>query len=109
MKLDEHYVDPRLVELYDIENPRGVDTDFYTALAADLKPKVIIDLGCGTGLLMRELAIEGRQVFGIDPAPAMLAYARRQPGADKMEWLEDDSSTLGSRDADLMVFIASRK
>jgi hypothetical protein len=29
MKLDLHYVDTRLVELYDRDNPRGVDTDFY--------------------------------------------------------------------------------
>src|SRR6476646_3693079 len=29
MKLDLHYVDPRLVELYDRANPRGADTDFY--------------------------------------------------------------------------------
>lgn len=28
MKLDLHYVDPRLVALYDIENPCGADTDF---------------------------------------------------------------------------------
>lgn len=27
-KLDQHYVDPRLVDLYDIENPRDADTDF---------------------------------------------------------------------------------
>ena len=36
MKLDQHYVDPRLVELYDIENVRGADTDFYVRFAADL-------------------------------------------------------------------------
>ncbi|VAW30777.1 hypothetical protein MNBD_CHLOROFLEXI01-2617 [hydrothermal vent metagenome] len=103
MKLDEHYVDPRLVQLYDIENPRGVDTDFYIELAADLNPKLIVDLGCGTGLLTRELAIEGRQVVGVDPALAMLTFARRQPGADKVQWIEGDSATLGSRNADLVI------
>ena len=50
MKLDEHYVDPRLVALYDIENPRGADTDFYIELAADLNARSILDLGCGTSL-----------------------------------------------------------
>jgi SAM-dependent methyltransferase len=103
MKLDQHYVDPRLVELYDSENPRGIDTEFYIKLAEDLKPKVIIDLGCGTGLLARELASAERQVIGVDPSPAMLAYARRQPGANKVQWLEGDSSALGNRDADLVV------
>ena len=103
MKLDEHYVDPRLVELYDIENPRGNDTDFYIELATDLHAQVILDLGCGTGLLTRELAIEGRQVIGVDPAPAMLAYARRQPGAEQVQWIEGDAATLGCRNADLVI------
>jgi hypothetical protein len=29
VKVDLHYVDKRLVELYDHDNPRGADTDFY--------------------------------------------------------------------------------
>jgi SAM-dependent methyltransferase len=103
MHLDQHYVDPRLVELYDSENPRGADTDFYVRLAADLDARQILDLGCGTGLLTRELAVDGRQVVGVDPAPAMLAVARRQPGADRVQWIEGDSSALGTPEADLVV------
>lgn len=107
MKLDKHYTEPRLVELYDIENPHGVDTDFYIQLANDLKAKVIVDLGCGTGLLTRQLATEGRQVVGVDPATAMLAYARRQPSAEKVMWVEGDSAVLGERGADLAVMTSN--
>jgi SAM-dependent methyltransferase len=103
LQLDQHYVDPRLVELYDIENTRGADTDFYIRLAADLDARTILDLGCGTGLLTRELAVDGRLVVGVDPAPAMLAYARRQPGADRVQWVEGDSSALGTPAADLAI------
>ena len=103
MELDQHYVDPRLVELYDIDNARGSDTDFYLRLAADLDARRIIDLGCGTGLLTRELAVDSRLVVGVDPAPAMLAYARRQPGADRVQWVEGDASALGTPSADLVV------
>ena len=103
MKLDLHYVDPRLVELYDRDNPRGVDTDFYLALAADLNAHRIIDLGCGTGLLTCELAIEGRQIIGIDPSAAMLAVARKKPGAERVQWIEGDSSALGKQEADLAI------
>ncbi len=104
MKLDRHYVDPRLVELYDHDNPRGADTDFYLRLAADLDARRILDLGCGTGLLTRELAaVDGRDVIGVDPATAMLAVARRQPDADRVTWIEGDASALGTPEADLVV------
>src|ERR1043165_5979077 len=103
MKLDLHYVDPRLVELYDLANPRGSDTDFYIQLAADLQAHTIVDLGCGTGLLTRELAVGDRRVIGVDPSPAMLAVARRHPGAERVQWIEGDSSAIGKPKADLVI------
>jgi SAM-dependent methyltransferase len=103
MRLDLHYVDPRLVDLYDLDNLRGADTDFYLHLAEELSAQHILDLGCGTGMLTRELAAGRRSVTGVDPSPAMLAYARRQPGADRVRWVEGDASALGARAADLVV------
>lgn len=103
MQLDQHYTDPRLVELYDSANRRGADTDFYVRLAAALDAHTILDLGCGTGLLTRALAIDNRQVIGIDPAAAMLAFARRQPGAERVQWVEGDSRALGTLAADLVI------
>jgi len=103
MKLDQHYVDPRLVELYDLENACRADTDFYVHLAAELDAHTIVDLGCGTGMLTRELAIDGRKVIGVDPAPAMLAIARRQQGAERVHWVEGTSNALGTPEADLVV------
>ncbi len=107
IKLDEHYVDPRLVALYDIENPHGADTDFYIQLAADLDARRILDLGCGTGLLTRQLAVDGRHVMGVDPARAMLAVARRQPGAERVQWVEGDAAALGTPEADLVVMTSN--
>jgi SAM-dependent methyltransferase len=103
MKLERQYVDPRLVALYDGENARGVDTDFYVELAAGLDAHTIVDLGCGTGLLTRELAVDGRQVIGVDPAAAMLAVARQHSGAERVEWVVGDAAAIGNRDADLVV------
>jgi SAM-dependent methyltransferase len=102
VKLDLHYVDPRLVELYDHDNPLGADTDFYLGLATDLDAHRIIDLGCGTGMLTRELAsVEGRHVIGVDPAPAMLAVARRPAGAERVRWIEGDATALAALESEI--------
>ncbi|MCB0016863.1 MAG: class I SAM-dependent methyltransferase [Anaerolineales bacterium] len=103
LKLDLHYTEPRLVSLYDQDNPRGPDTDFYLQLAAKLAARRIIDLGCGTGLLTCELARPERQVIGVDPSAMMLSYARRKPGAEQVRWIEGDASALGTPAADLLI------
>ena len=103
MKLDLHYIEPRLVELYETDNPRGIDYDFYIQLAKDIHAKNILDLGCGTGLLAREMASHGWNVTGIDPAAAMLAYGQKQADAHLVRWVEGDSSALGEPDADLVL------
>jgi len=102
-KLDRHYTDPRLVEIYDTANPRGIDTDFYLSLAEAIDAHRIIDLGCGTGLLTREFIAPDREIFGVDPAVTMLEFAQRQPSAEKVKWIEGDASALGSLEADLLV------
>lgn len=101
--LDLHYVEPRLVALYDLENLRGDDTDFYVNLAIELDAQTIVDLGCGTGLLTREFAVAERQVIGVDPSPAMLAYARQQPNAERVRWIEGDANAIGTPEADLVT------
>jgi len=103
MKLELGYVDLRLVELYDAANPRGPDTAFYVRLADSLAAHIVVDLGCGTGLLTRDLAGGERRVFGVDPSSAMLAVARRGPGAERVTWIAGDSSALEAWDADLAV------
>lgn len=103
MELELHYVDPRLVALYDAANPRGAGTTFCLRLADRLAAQVIVDLGCGTGLLTREFAREGRHVIGVDPAAAMLAVARQGAGAERVEWIEGDSSALQEWGADLAL------
>lgn len=86
--------DQRLVDLYDLDNPDGPDHDFYRALADDVSAQMVLDLGCGTGILTVTLAGEGRDVVGIDPSPSMLSYAQRREGAGTVEWILGDSSSI---------------
>jgi SAM-dependent methyltransferase len=65
-----------------------VARDAARLLVARLRPishvrrPSVIDLGCGSGILARELVEAGCDVLGIDRSPAMLRIARRRaPGA----------------------------
>jgi SAM-dependent methyltransferase len=43
----------------------------------------ILDVGCGTGYFTRRFAAEGYKMIGLDPDPAMLAYARAHRGGSE--------------------------
>ena len=103
MKLDLHYTDRRLVALYDSDNPRGIDTEFFVSLANDINAKTILDLGCGTGLLARELIKPERNITGIDPSKEMIAWAKKQRDSEKINWMIGDASDLRSPSADFLA------
>jgi ubiquinone/menaquinone biosynthesis C-methylase UbiE len=79
------YTDPRLVAVYDRFNAGDRDFTFYASRIGAARQR-ILDLGCGTGTFARRLASAGHDVVAIDPAPAMIDHARRQPGADAVHW-----------------------
>ncbi|MFO1089987.1 MAG: class I SAM-dependent methyltransferase [Hyphomicrobiales bacterium] len=98
---DRLFDDPALVRFYDAENGWGDDTRFCHALAQGRRS--VLDLGCGTGLLAAALG-GTHEVFGVDPAGAMLAVARAREGGGRVTWVEGDGRTvrLGRR-FDLVV------
>ena len=95
--------DPRLVDLYDVDNPDGPDHDFYRALADECGARSVLDLGCGTGMLTVTLARDGWRVVGVDPSRSMLSFARRRDDADGVEWVEGDSSAAPAGPFDLVL------
>lgn len=97
------YDDPRLAVVYDVDNPDGPDHDFFRALADRVGATSINDLGCGTGILTVTLATDGRQVTGIDPAPAMLERAKGRTGGDQVTWLQGTSAQIRPSSADLVI------
>ncbi|KQU72990.1 hypothetical protein ASC75_04825 [Aminobacter sp. DSM 101952] len=90
---DQSYSDLRLASVYDALNPPGRDTDFYLDVAGE-RPRTILDMGCGTGLLAVEFARRGHKVTGADPAAGMLAIARSRPGGDLVDWIASDAAGL---------------
>ncbi|WP_423395042.1 class I SAM-dependent methyltransferase [Burkholderia sp. LMG 21824] len=87
------YTDPRLVAVYDLFNAGDRDFAFYASVIGTARQR-ILDLGCGTGTFARRLAAAGHDVVAIDPAPAMIDYARRQRDADAVRWIACDLAGL---------------
>ena len=79
------YIEPQLVDIYDVLNPWGEDSEFYFSLGGSESLR-ILDAGCGTGLLAAIYAKAGHAVTGIDPAPQMLEIARRRDGGSLVDW-----------------------
>lgn len=91
--LDQHYLDPRLARLYDLDSPWSSDRQYYLELARGAGLR-ILDVGCGTGLLTAALATAGHHVTGLDPSRAMLAIARSRPGGRGVEWVRGTAESL---------------
>lgn len=90
---DLHYEHPELVRVYDLGNSWAEDREFYLSLAGD-RPKRILDVGCGTGLLCNAYAARGHIVTGVDPAPAMLQAATNAPHGRKVTWVEASAESF---------------
>ncbi|MCP2256395.1 Methyltransferase domain-containing protein [Streptoalloteichus tenebrarius] len=99
--VDRAYSDSSLAELYDLLNPWGASDDFYLELV--MAAGSVLDVGCGTGTLLRrarEVGHRGR-LCGLDPAGAMLDRARRRTD---VEWVQGDLTTVSwDREFDLVV------
>ncbi|MDE2137783.1 MAG: class I SAM-dependent methyltransferase [Gammaproteobacteria bacterium] len=100
--VDRQFADPRLAALYDRLHPLSpVIRDFY--LPPMLAAPAVLDVGCGTGALLKAARAAGHRgrLCGLDPAPAMLAVARAR--AD-VEWTEGDAASMRfEREFDLAV------
>ncbi|WP_294005529.1 class I SAM-dependent methyltransferase [Streptomyces sp.] len=86
--VDHSYADLSLAALYDSLNPWGPGDDFY--LDRVMSASSVLDVGCGTGRLLRGARAEGHEgrLMGLEPAAAMLVQARRaEPG---VEWVLGD-------------------
>jgi ubiquinone/menaquinone biosynthesis C-methylase UbiE len=66
------------------------------ALTLTPAPRRILDVGCGTGYLLRQLAVRcpNAELTGIDPAPAMIEAARAAAGEDRLRLLAGTAEEL---------------
>jgi ubiquinone/menaquinone biosynthesis C-methylase UbiE len=82
------------------------------ALSVAAEPPLVLDIGCGTGYLLRRLAASyrsGRGLLGVDPAPSMIEEARRGTDDERLRFLPAVAERLPFRDGsfDLVVSTTS--
>jgi ubiquinone/menaquinone biosynthesis C-methylase UbiE len=56
-----------------------------------------VDLGCGSGVLCRELLALGASVVAVDGSPRMLSHAQEQMGAEyagRVSWIQSDVQSI---------------
>ena len=99
--VDRLFSEPRLAELYDAFCAGRPDFDFYLPLV--MSAKSVLDVGCGTGELLRLARQAGHtgRLCGLDPASAMLQQAQKRRD---VEWVLGDLASVDwRREFDLVV------
>ena len=77
------------------ENGKHISEDHPAALTAlNWSNKAVLDVGCGTGMLAREIAARGAsRVIGLDYAAPAIEEAKGQPHPDSVEFVTADIMT----------------
>jgi SAM-dependent methyltransferase len=101
--VDLLFSDAGLAALYDTMHPPDQRADFAFYLPLIMTAEAVLDVGCGTGALLREARKRGHQgrLCGLDPAEGMLAQARQRTD---IEWIQGDlTSAARNGEFDLVV------
>jgi ubiquinone/menaquinone biosynthesis C-methylase UbiE len=90
---DHQFSDVELAALYDVFYPWDSRDDFPFYLPMVMPAGSALDVGCGTGTLLKAARKAGHQgrLCGLDPAFGMLEVAREEQG---IEWILGDTSSV---------------
>jgi len=83
--------------IYDMRYAEEQEAKYKTALYSMAVEGIVLDVGCGTGLLFSRIAAEAENVVGVDVSKGLLFQARKRAG----DWRKVD---LVQADADHLPF-----
>jgi SAM-dependent methyltransferase len=101
------YLEEGFADVYDRFRPAPPESvlDVLAFVAGAQRPRLVVDLGAGTGLATRAWAARAEQVVGVEPNPRMLERAQaatRQPNVQYVEAYAADTG-LPPAEADLVT------
>lgn len=92
MYTDFAYVYDRLME--DVDYSYWADHIVLLFERFDIKPELVLDLGCGTGSLCLELAKKGYDMIGVDGSEDMLSVAADKAAEKQVLFLNQDITSF---------------
>ena len=101
--VDRQFADASLAALYDVLHPWQGRADLQFYLPRLMAARSVLDVGCGTGMLLHAARASGHtgRLVGLDPSAGMLARARTR---DDVGWVLGDLGTVRwDREFDLVV------
>lgn len=94
------YSSGAFAEVYDSYRPKPPE-DLLAILglvARTERPRLVVDLGAGTGLSTRAWAERAEEVVGVEPNPHMVEHARQATAAPNVGFVERYADDTGLRD-----------
>jgi SAM-dependent methyltransferase len=80
-------------------SPPQVLRELLPQLAGAGQPRLVVDLGSGSGLSTRFWAESAEEVVGVEPQEAMRRFAEQRPGPSNVRYVDGSSYATGLPDA----------
>lgn len=97
----------KYASLYDKKNDflDSFEQGMLIKIMGDLQGKKVLDIGCGTGRLIKKMVEKGGIVTGADISPEMLKIAKKK--FDELEFVEADIENLPFKNESFDVVVAA--
>lgn len=89
------FLDRVLIRAFNGIHPKNIFNYRYEFFAENIRSQdVVIDVGCGTGLILSKIAASIQKGYGLDSDPRLEQYWRSFPHGDNVDYVSADFGTF---------------